>query len=384
MLTRLYNFFSSVKLAVVLLALGLILVFWGTLAQVKLGLYQAQHEFFRSWFIFAQLPGTEARIPIFPGSYLVGGMLLLNLFAAHLRYYRKGWKYFGIALLHIGVVLLLFGQFATDVLSVESYMKIREGSASNYSESNGRWELAIVDTTDEKEDKVVAIPASLLVNGTAIENPELPFKFRVVTYHLNSSLAGKQAPGLEPVQAENSAGVPIFWRGLPKETRMNLRDIPSVLIEMTAADGVARKIMLSGHLARPQTLTVGGRDLKMDLRPERYYKPYFLQLVDFRFDRYPGTEIPKNYSSRVRLVHAEKGEDRELTIRMNEPLRYEGKTFFQSSFDEVDEKGTVLQVVDNPSWLTPYFACALVALGMSWQFLAHLIGFATKRKNASV
>jgi len=72
-----------------------------------------------------------------------------------------------------------------------------------------------------------------------------------------------------------------------------------------------------------------------------------------------------------------------LTIRMNEPLRYEGKTFFQSSFDEVDEKGTVLQVVDNPSRLTPYVACVLVAFGMSWQFLVHLIGFAGKRKTAS-
>jgi len=311
-------------------------------------------------------------------------MLLLNLFAAHLRYYRKGWKYFGIALLHIGVVMLLVGQFATDVLSVESYMKIREGSASNYSESNGRWELAIADTTDEKEDKVVAIPASLLVNGAAIENPELPFKFKVLKFHLNSALAGQQSPGLEAVQAENSAGVPIFWRGLPKETRMNMRDIPSVLIEMTAADGVARKILLSGHLARSQTLTVGGRDLKMDLRPERYYKPYFLHLVDFRFDRYPGTEIPKNFSSRIRIVRPDAGEDREVTIRMNEPLRYEGKTFFQSSFDEADEKGTVLQVVDNPSWLMAYIACTLVALGMSWQFLVHLVGFATNRKTASV
>ena len=324
------------------------------------------------------------RIPIFPGSYLVGGLLLINLFAAHLRYYRKGWKYFGIALLHIGVVLMLAGQFATDVMSVESYMRIREGSVSNYSESNGRWELAVIDTTDPQDDKVVAIPASLLVNGEMIEHAELPFKFRVLTYHLNSVLAGEQTGGLELVEAENAAGTQIWWRGLPKETRMNFRDIPSVLIELIEPSGTARKVLLSGHLTRPQTLTVGGRSLKMDMRPERYYKPYYLHLVDFRFDRYPGTEIPKNFSSRVRVVRPDSGEDREVTIRMNEPLRYAGKTFFQSSYDEADEKGTVLQVVDNPSRLTPYVACGLVAFGMSWQFLVHLIGFAGKRKTASV
>src|SRR6185436_11356795 len=179
MLTRVYNFFTSVKLAVVLLALGLILVFWGTLAQVKVGLYQAQNDFFRSWLIYWHSAGSDIRIPIFPGSYLVGGLLLINLFAAHLRYYRKGWKHFGIAVLHIGVVLMLVGQFATDMYSVESYMKIREGASSNYSESNSRWELAIVDTTDEKDDKVVAIPANLLVDGHTIEHSELPIKLRV-------------------------------------------------------------------------------------------------------------------------------------------------------------------------------------------------------------
>ncbi len=384
MLTRLYNFFTSVKLAVVLLALGLILVFWGTLAQVKLGLYQAQDQFFRSWFIYAQLPGTEMRVPIFPGTYLVGGLLLINLFAAHLRYYRKGWKHFGIALLHIGVVLLLVGQFATDVLSVESYMRIREGAASNYSESNGRWELAIVDTSDEQSDKVVAIPAALLDDGETLENPELPFKVKVLEYHLNSMLATQAGEGFKSVEAENAVGMPIWWRALPKETRMNFRDIPSVLVELIQPNGTTQKILLSGHLARPQTLTVGGRDMKLDLRPERYYKPFYLHLEDFRFDRYPGTEIPKNFSSRVRIIRPETGEDREVTIRMNEPLRYEGKTFFQSSFDEADEKGTVLQVVDNPSWLTPYFACVLVALGMTWQFTVHLVGFAAKRKGTTV
>src|SRR4249920_1824541 len=138
MLTRLYNFFSSVKLAVVLLALGLILVFWGTIAQVKLGLYQAQGEFFRSLFIYWTPAGSSLRIPIFPGGYLVGGLLLINLFTAHLRYYKPGFKRLGIAMIHLGVVLLLLGQFATDMLSTESYMKIREGNSSNFSESNSR------------------------------------------------------------------------------------------------------------------------------------------------------------------------------------------------------------------------------------------------------
>ena len=383
MLTRLYNFFSSVKLAVILLALGLILVFWGTIAQVKLGLYLAQDEFFRSLFIYWKPEGSGLKIPIFPGGYLVGGLLLINLFTAHLRYYKSGFKRLGIAMIHLGVVMLLLGQFATDMLSVESHMSIREGESSNYSESSSRWELAIIDASDSKDDKVVAIPASLLLKGGELTHPELPFKLRAKTYHINSALSdSSEASGFEPVPAESAVGRQIWWRSLPKETRMNFRDIPSGIVELISPQGESRPLLVSGYLARPLSLTVGGRDLQLVLRPERYYKPYYLHLIDFRFDRYAGTEKAKNFSSRIRLERPDTGENRELTIRMNEPLRYDGKTFFQSSFDKETELSTVLQVVNNPGWLTPYFACVLVSVGMVWQFLVHLIGFAAKRKTA--
>lgn len=383
MLDLIYKFFTSVKLAVVLLALGLILVFWGTIAQVKLGLYMAQDEFFRSLFIYWKPEGSTLRIPIFPGGYLVGGLLLINLFAAHLKYYRPGLKRFGIALVHLGVVMLLLGQFATDMLSVESQMAIREGESSNYSESSSRWELAIIDSSGDKDDGVVAIPASLLMKKRELVHADMPFKLRPVKYFINSAMSEtNETSAYELVKADNSAGRQVWWSALPKETRMNFRDIPSGVVELIAPTGESRAVLVSGYLSRPFTVTAGGRELKLVLRPERYYKPYHLHLIDFRFDRYAGTEKAKNFSSRVRLERPDTGESREVTIRMNEPLRYDGKTFFQSSFDKETELSTVLQVVDNPGWLTPYFACVLVSVGMIWQFLVHLIGFAAKRKTA--
>jgi hypothetical protein len=260
-------------------------------------------------------------------------------------------------------------------------MRIREGGSANYSESNSLWELAVIDGSDANEDKVVAIPVSLLANGGEVSHPEIPFKLRAKTYFENSDLSGTAAKGLEEVEAENSAGQKIWWRGLPKVTDMKLRDIPSGIVELSGDAGGTRAILVSGHLAQPLTLNSGGKEIQLLLRPTRYYKPFRLHLIDFRFDRYAGTETPKNFSSRVRLERVDTKEDRELTIRMNEPLRYAGETFFQASYDEADEKGTVLQVVNNPGWLTPYFACVLVAVGMIWQFMSHLIGFAAKRKS---
>ena len=87
---------------------------------------------------------------------------------------------------------------------------------------------------------------------------------------------------------------------------------------------------------------------------------------------YEGTDIPKDFRSRVQLRNPQTGEDREVEISMNHPLRYAGLTFYQYQMDAgqaAREAGrapsSVLQVVHNPSWLTPYIGCALVALGLS-------------------
>jgi len=120
MLKNLYQFFSSLKLTVTCLVLGCVIVFWGTIAQVHLGLYKAQNEFFRSFFVYWTPAGSGLHIPIFPGGYFIGAVLLINLFVAHFRYYQPGKRKIGIVLIHLGVVLLLVGQMLTDFLSRES------------------------------------------------------------------------------------------------------------------------------------------------------------------------------------------------------------------------------------------------------------------------
>src|ERR1017187_8247275 len=156
MLDRFARLFSSLKLTVCLLMLGLVLIFFGTMAQDPLGLHLAQERFFRSFFVdwlpmkaainkalemfhiylaptTAEAVIRGARIPVFPGGYFIGSLLILNLFAAHLRYYKPGKKKYGIAMIHLGVLLLLLGQFLTDYLSTESSMHIRNGETKNYS-----------------------------------------------------------------------------------------------------------------------------------------------------------------------------------------------------------------------------------------------------------
>ncbi|MEI6082853.1 MAG: cytochrome c biogenesis protein ResB [Verrucomicrobiota bacterium] len=381
MLTKLYKIVTSLRLTVVLLALGLVLVFWGTLAQVNLGLYRAQNDFFRSFFIYWAPGGSSWRIPIFPAGYAIGWLLLINLFAAHFRYYQPGKKKYGIAMIHLGVVLLLFGQLLTDVLSTESMLHMRHGETKNYSEASSQYELAVIDTTEATTDKVVAIPAGRLAKLGEINQADMPFSIRVQTYYKNSALVEKTGPGYSEIAVTAGFGAGIWWRELPHETVMDRRDMPSGIVELVTPQGSLGTFLISAYLTRPQEFTHNGRRYQLALRGERFYKPFTLHLLEFKHDKYPGTDIPKNFSSRVRIERPATGEKREVLIYMNNPLRYDGDTYYQASFDP-DNQGTVLQVVHNPSWLTPYFSCVLVGLGLLVQFGTHLVGFAKKRKVA--
>jgi hypothetical protein len=136
--------------------------------------------------------------------------------------------------------------------------------------------------------------------------------------------------------------------------------------------------MLGVSLSQPQEFSYAGHTYQIALRPVRYYKPYSMGLVEFKHDVYPGTDIPRNFASRIHLTDRAKGEDRDVLIYMNNPLRYRGETFYQASWIPGD-KGTILQVMQNPFSPTPYIACVMVGLGLLVQFLTHLVGFARKR-----
>jgi hypothetical protein len=378
MLKQIIQIFSSLRLTVVCLILGCVIVFGGTIAQVHLGLYRAQAEFFHSFFVCWQPAGVSWKIPVFPGGYLIGGVLLINLLVSHVRYYQPGKKKIGIALIHLGIVLLLAGQMLTDFLSVESVQHLRIGEAKNYSESERESELAVLDTTDTNADKVVAIPCNLLARSQSVQNPELPFEIHVQAFYANSEVSAKAAPGFDPVKTTAGFGSGLWWRELPRETDTEKTDVPSAIVTINGTQAPVGSFLVSEFLGQPQAFSYNGRQYELVLRPERFYMPFSLRLLAFKHDTYPGTDIPKNFSSRVRLQRPDTGEDREVLIFMNNPLRYLGETFYQASFDS-DDHGSILQVVHNPGWLTPYLGCALVGAGLVAQFLTHLIPFLKRR-----
>lgn len=380
-LKSLLKLLTSLKLTVVFLSLGMVLVFIGTLAQVEHGLYIAQQNYFQSFFVTWTPEGTQWSIPVFPGGYLIGSVLLVNLIAAHAIRFELSKKKIGLFMIHAGLILLLLGQLFTDLLSVESNMRFSEGEAMNYSESPRLSELAIIDTSGSEDDKVVAIPESVVSKneGEVIEHPDIPFKLKITDYMVHSLLTNRAETATEPAAASQGIGQRVIAKEMPPVVRMDMRSVPSSIVEIITEEGSQGTWLVSGWLDQPQLFNHDGKTYQLAMRLKRYYKPYWIQLLDFSHDKYKGTEIPKNYSSRVKIINPTTDEEREVLIYMNHPLRYEGETYYQSSFDKNDPTVSILQVVRNPTWLTPYVACTLVGAGLLVQFLSHLVRFAKRR-----
>jgi len=369
---------TSLKLTIFCLAGAMVLVFVGTLDQVHIGVYEAENRYFKSFLLFFTPPHTDLRIPWFPGGYIVGGLLLINLIAAHLARFKLSWKKAGILLLHSGIILLLVGQLFADLfVDLESQMRLDQGQTKDYSESLYHDELAVIDTSDADSDHVVSIPDSRLHNGSRIDLPIDALQLVVDDYYPNSALVNlTQLPS--PNYPHLRLGPMAAAVQLERTYKENERNLPSAAVSIFQRGQLIGAWSLAAGFPRPGSFQAGAKSYQIVLQPKRFYKPFSIQLLQFRHDRYAGTDIAKNFSSRIRLLDPSKHEDRESLVFMNNPLRYRGYTFYQAGFDNNDTT-TVLQVAQNPSWLVPYISCALIVLGMLIQFGMHLVSFVKRR-----
>jgi ResB-like family len=389
MLHKVIDLITSLKLTIACLAAAMVLVLAGTFAQVHFGIHLVQQRYFQSLFVWWPPEGRGFQIPIFPGGYLVGGLLLINLIAAHVRRFQWTWRKLGIHLIHAGLIIMLAGGLFTDLFAVESHMRLTNGEAKNYSEDARRDELAVIDTTNPEFDQVTAIPEAVLRRTRIIEHPRLPFQIVVRNFFPNSRLqmANENGNAAQPI-ADRGVGAQVSAQPIARANAPDEQNVVTAVIEIVPIDFASGGSevslgtwLVSDALAAPQGFSWMNRTWQLVVRPARHYKPYSITLQKFTHERYAGTEIPRNFASRVTLIDPDKSTNRDVLIYMNHPLRYRGDTFYQAGFQK-DDSATVLQVVHNPSFLAPYVACVIVAVGLLVQFGYHLVGFARRRRVA--
>src|SRR5262249_36515634 len=206
---------ASLRVTVALFVLAILLIFFGTLAQVDEGIWTVLQKYFRTgiaWIplqalvrfgqvFFGVSEGVELKGSFpFPGGWLIGGAMLVNLLAAHLVRFKMSWKRSGILILHAGLIMLMVGEFVTGVWAVEGRMTIPNFKTSNFVEDHHKAELAVLEKKDDKTDNVPLIPSSPVKKGGTITAPGLPFDVEVVQYMTNST-----SPRLAPAGEHNLA-----------------------------------------------------------------------------------------------------------------------------------------------------------------------------------
>ncbi len=371
---------ASLRLTVALLILSMVIVVIATLDQVNLGIWAVQAKYFRSFVVFQHIPGTGLSVPFFPGGYLIGGALLLNLLCAQFLRFTLTWRNLGLHLTHFGIILLLVGELVTGLLSVESHLTLDTGETRNYAEAAFARELAIVDITDPGFDQVWSVPLARLARREPITLPGCPLTIIPVAFHENANFAMRSdAPNAPASPATLGFGAQVVVQPAEPTYKPNEENAPTTFVEIRGPDGVVGTMLATLAIERAQEFSAGGRTYTVALRRTRITFDFSLTLVEFRHDKYPGTEIPRNFSSQVRLRSADGKEDREVRIFMNNPLRHGGYTFYQSGFKNND-RTTVLQVVRNPGWLLPYIACVMSGFGLLYHFGLSLVTYLLRRR----
>ena len=410
---RVLQLAASLRITVVLFVLSLMLVFFGTLAQIDSGIWTVVARYFRSFGVMVPLqllvkfgqvffgvPESVrlpewCKLPFFGGTTL-GLLLLVNLLAAHAVRFKLSAKRAGILAIHAGLIILMLGELGTGLFAVEQRMSIATGETVNFTDTNNRVELAFLapDPDDAKQDLVVVVPQRLLQKKGRISSPDLPVDIEVVDFWKNSRMVtSADKKDTFPNERTTLGGITFGIvnekesAGVEVEAREDMPSVKVVFYDKETGEEIGKERFYSlwyygnmhsrAYEFEPQTVEVAKKSYLVELRPRREYKPYAITLEKFSHDVYPGTDTPKNFSSQVQL-ETTAGHRRGYTISMNNPLFYAGETMYQSSFFPGD-KGTVLQVVRNPVWWMPYLSCFLVTVGMIVHFGVNLVSFLQKR-----
>ena len=351
--TRIQNWLSSSTILYYVTIWLIVLLVFGTLAQRDMGLYAAQEKYFSSWWLWVSL------VPL-PGTRLILTIIFFNLLSQLLSNSAFTLKNCGVVLAHLGVLCMLLGAFITAYTTKEGAMLIPEGHSSNYIEDYHKLELALINRSPADYDEVIVFSNAYLKAGALIQDQGIPGKITVIDWFRNCRLVKRRQ------------STPNHYKGIAKQ--FVLQAIPlnpkstqnraGIVIEVESLDHNQNGIyIIHEMMPMPPSFSMGENRYQLILRHKRYHLPFYIELIDFKKELYPGTNKAKSFSSLVNIIDSNL--KRKALIEMNRPLRNKGYTFYQAAFIETaTEENTVLAVVQNSGRYFPYISSIIICVGL--------------------
>lgn len=398
----------------------------GTVAQKYIGLYEATRIFFADPLLWLDIGVIHLPLPGFP---ILIAIIFISLVANLIFKSTWSWASAGIILTHMGAMLLILGGLFTALFSTEGYLDFREGETKSFYHDYHDREFVLLDndnnivTTIAFEEIVDGERIEFLDGAASIEilnscrNCEIRERIKFLDDMRYHSMAAHMAlfdKKLEINNEENMAGIVFNLKvntetdtettPAPTQTQKEIEDATLTNPEESVLWDDQTKAIISAPLPAsapenkknttdnlsqdnldaakrtfknvdgihlvledvPQLpeFSVNGATYRFALRKVVRQLPFTVQLVDFQKDVYPGTAMAKGYQSRIRIKDGDALW--ESVIRMNEPLRYKGYSFYQSSFLRGADGSeiSVLAVVWNAGRTFPYISSIAMCIGL--------------------
>lgn len=212
------------------------------------------------------------------------------------------------------------------------------------------------------------------INNELFFNSCVPVNYTGMTDQISKQLNANQLHKILPRVLYDFNGVTIVLLNFLPEAKFEA--IP-VANDIDANAGEAIKIRIKSDKktteywlwktaedAENEKIVIDSNEIYISYSPLNVKLPFTIYLSDFILERYPGSNSPSWFESRIILKDSISRIEKPKRIFMNNVLKYKGFRFYQTSFD-TDEKGTVLTVThDFAGMVITYTGYFLMAIGM--------------------
>jgi hypothetical protein len=348
-------------------------------------------------------------IPIpLPGVYLLLVLLFVNLALGTILRIRRTWAKVGLYVAHLGIVVLLVGSMVSYAMAEHGQLTVFEASSgrglpsqSSEFRSHYDWEIAIYEYPERGAGKGAGEIEEHIIPGSdflgigrdgsrRFSGADLPFELvlsRVLPNCAPVPAAAAPLNAIRPFLDDSGRGMVLDER--PRATEAAENRAGCYVHVFPKGDGDPETGILWGEpsppwgrQAFPFLVEIDGRRWALDLRKREIPLPFSIRLTKAIEEKHPGTGMPKSYRSEVQMI--EPGSPaRDIEISMNEPLRHEGYTLYQSSMGSFDTGRGVARysgfsVVNNPADDVPLIACIIICSGLLFHFVVMLFRYVSK------